>query len=636
MIVRKMHFRSFFYLQLIVTLYANNVNIIRDYFLFKQVNGVVGFSCGNSENDYQIIRIFNEAGIAASIKQLTSNIDISQFLYSDHWNLGVFLDLQCSFTDDDVVKLFSETSAYYMFDHLHQWLILGESMNRTIQLLNDSVFSIITDVVISVPKNDDYILYDVYNHCKPCGGLLNITEFGSWRENDGLDINLKADKFSRRWNYHKMKVRVAGVVTQRPKDQILTEYLQEQNSVALTDNWPKFGYSLIVDIAEIFNFTLEVLELDHWEKNDRNGPLVTGLSKRIFDLGYYPSILTNERLNYADVITQVWPVRTCFMFLTVPSSKIDINIIFRPFSTNVWYMIFLLSFIIIFALWMILKVEKNVNNSDCGTTVLIIVAAMCQQGLPFVSNKWAGRVAFLHIMIFGLLVYNYYSAAIVSARLNAPSNKMNDSLYSLINSKMKLTAYKDIYLNFLLRAPVPEVQYFKKYWDIIPENKKFRPIEEGVKGIMNPRYAYHADPINVYPVIERMFSKQMICQLSEIHLFRPNTLGLWSTKNSPFREITKIGLIRIATAGIRKREVLRWTSRKPYCDKDKHYVSSVTIHETIPIILLLFIGIVLSAIICFIENIVFHVLQTKQRKENYKQVLQKYIAVIRKKIITKQ
>lgn len=100
-----------------------------------------------------------------------------------------------------------------MFDHLHQWLILGESMNRTIQLLNDSAFSIITDVVVSVPRNDDYILYDVYNHCKLCGGLLNITEFGSWRENDGLEINLKADKFSRRWNYHKMKVRVAGVVS---------------------------------------------------------------------------------------------------------------------------------------------------------------------------------------------------------------------------------------------------------------------------------------------------------------------------------------------------------------------------------------------------------------------------------------
>lgn len=92
-----------------------------------------------------------------------------------------------------------------------------------------------------------------------------------------------------------------------------------------------------------------------------------------------------------------------------------------------------------------------------------------------------------------------------------------------------------------MQAPVPEVQYFKKYWDIIPENKKFRPLEEGVKGIMNPGYSYHADPINVYPVIERMFSKQMICQLTEVHLFRPNTLGLWSTKNSPFREITKIG-----------------------------------------------------------------------------------------------
>lgn len=32
---------------------------------------------------------------------------------------------------------------------------------------------------------------------------------------------------------------------------------------------------------------------------------------------------------------------------------------------------------------MILKVEKDVNDSDCGTTVLIIVAAMCQQGILY-------------------------------------------------------------------------------------------------------------------------------------------------------------------------------------------------------------------------------------------------------------
>lgn len=60
--------------------------------------------------------------------------------------------------------------------------------------------------------------------------------------------------------------------------------------------------------------------------------------------------------------------------------------------------------------------------------------------------------------------------------------------------------------------------------------------------------------------------------------------------------------------------MIRWTYRKPYCDKNKHYVSSVTIHETIPILLVLCFGIILSIVICFIENIIFHTIRKKQRQ----------------------
>ncbi|PBC29009.1 hypothetical protein APICC_09986 [Apis cerana cerana] len=519
-------------------------------------------------NDYQILKLLNEVGIGVSITQFTSIINIPQFLHTTYWNLGIFVDLECLVSDEDIVKLFYETSAYYMFDHLHQWLILEKNMNHILQLLNDNMFSIITDVTIAISKDDDYILYDVYNHCKNYGGLLNITKLGTWTKNDGLQIILQTNKFSRRWNYHRMKIKVAGVVVNRPKNQSLIDYLQEENLYEHTDNWSKFGYAIMEHVKQLFNFT--------------NGPLIAGFKNGIYDLGYFPSILTKERFNYADVIMQVWPIRTCFMFLTVPSLKVDMNIIFRPFARNVWYMILILTVIIIFGLWIILKLEKN--DSAYGSTILIIIAALCQQ------------------------------AAIVSSRLNAPLDKMNDSLYSLINSRMKLAAYKDIYFNILLHSSVEEIQYFKKYWEKIPEEKKFFSIQDGLKKMTTAKFAYHTDPINVYPFIERVFDKQMICQLTEVHLLRPSSLGLWSMRHSQFQEITKIGLIRISTSGIRKREVIRWTYRKPYCDKDKHYVSSVTIHETIPILLVLCFGIILSIVICFIENIIFHTIRKKQRQ----------------------
>ncbi|CAK9810161.1 Ionotropic receptor 75a [Anthophora quadrimaculata] len=322
-------------------------------------------------------------------------------------------------------------------------------------------------------------------------------------------------------------------------------------------------------------------------------------------------ILSDGRLNSANVLVQVMPLRTCFMFFTVPSVKIDMNVIFRPFARNVWYMFLLLTIIVVFTLWMIFKLGKD--DIDTGT-VLIIVAAISQQGFPFNSNQIASRLAFLQTMIFGLLLYNCYAGAIVSARLNTPLNKMNDSLYSIVDSKMKLGTSREKYLNVLMNSTLAEIQYFKRYWQAIPEKEKYYSVEDGIKAIMKPGFAYHTDPLKAYPLIERIFDNQMICRLNEVHWLRPSVLGVWSSRRSQFQEIAKIGLIRIITSGICKRELIRWRPRKPYCDKDQQYVSSVTIHEALPIILVLIFGIILSVIICFMEKIIFNVLRAKEKK----------------------
>lgn len=79
----------------------------------------------------------------------------------------------------------------------------------------------------------------------------------------------------------------------------------------------------------------------------------------------------------------------------------------------------------------------------------------------FVSNKigsalcpthTAGRIGFLSIMIFSLLFYNYYSASVVSARLNEPLAKMNDSIVSLTKSNLKIGVEKQMYFRFFLQV----------------------------------------------------------------------------------------------------------------------------------------------------------------------------------------
>lgn len=83
---------------------------------------------------------------------------------------------------------------------------------------------------------------------------------------------------------------------------------------------------------------------------------------------------------------------------------------------------------------------------------VLLLLLWCQPGFPYFNDLSASRVALIQITVFGLLVYQYYSAAIVSARLNEPLHKMNDSLIALAHSGMKVAAEKNVYYNFLLRV----------------------------------------------------------------------------------------------------------------------------------------------------------------------------------------
>lgn len=71
-------------------------------------------------------------------------------------------------------------------------------------------------------------------------------------------------------------------------------------------------------------------------------------------------------------------------------------------------------------------------------------------GSEFCPENPSGRVGFLTLGIFSLLTFNFYSAYLVSARLNEPIIKMNDSLYSLSKSDLKVASEPLIYLNFYL------------------------------------------------------------------------------------------------------------------------------------------------------------------------------------------
>lgn len=70
----------------------------------------------------------------------------------------------------------------------------------------------------------------------------------------------------------------------------------------------------------------------------------------------------------------------------------------------------------------------------------------------FVPVHYASRIAFIHIMLFSVLILNYYSASIVSDRLKNVGVKMNDSLISLADSYLKVAAEQTPYVRSFLQV----------------------------------------------------------------------------------------------------------------------------------------------------------------------------------------
>lgn len=62
-------------------------------------------------------------------------------------------------------------------------------------------------------------------------------------------------------------------------------------------------------------------------------------------------------------------------------------------------------------------------------------------------------------MLFSVLMFNYYSASIVSDRLKNVDVKMNDSLVSLANSNLKVAAEPTPYFRSFLQVNLYIVMY---------------------------------------------------------------------------------------------------------------------------------------------------------------------------------
>ena len=99
-----------------------------------------------------------------------------------------------------------------MFEELHNWLIIGTDLNKTLELINDWAFSLSTDFFIALVKENNYQLYEIYNPGKHRGGTLNVSFIGYWNSQNGFSNNVNINK-KLRWNLNGLNLTMRGLVS---------------------------------------------------------------------------------------------------------------------------------------------------------------------------------------------------------------------------------------------------------------------------------------------------------------------------------------------------------------------------------------------------------------------------------------
>ncbi|XP_049869069.1 uncharacterized protein LOC126368893 [Pectinophora gossypiella] len=370
------------------------------------------------------------------------------------------------------------------------------------------------------------------------------------------------------------------------------------------------------------NFLLEILNADkkyiftstfgYYLNGSWNGQ--TGyLDRNEAELGGSPMFITQERLMVVDYISSPTPTQMTFIFMQ-PKLSYTSNLFLLPFRSTVWFSLLALVFLMFLALLAVAKWEwarakggiepmesAQILRGNIQDVAIVIFGAACQQGSPVELKGALGRSVMLILFLTLMFLYVSYSASIV-ALLQSSSSQIR-TLDDLLNSRMKVGVHDTVYGRYYFMTatdPIRQALYKKK---IAPPGTKprFMTIEEGVKRMQQGLFAFHMEKGPGYKIVNKYFKEGEKCDLWEINCFF--LLDPWRPvrKNTPYKEMFKIGEKRIHEHGLQNRENLRLYTQKPKCTGRESNFVSVGIVDCYPALLVWTYGVIIAVFFLIIE-----------------------------------
>lgn len=254
--------------------------------------------------------------------------------------------------------------------------------------------------------------------------------------------------------------------------------------------------------------------------------------------------IRTNRFQFVDFGRGTWQWKSTFIFRS-PKAKTSINTFFKPLSKEVWVVTGFLGVLSVVILKIIFIFEKKKADSKLESSwsllIMSTIGVFCQQGSFTSPISLCGRITSICVLLLSILIYQFYSASIVSNLLRKPTDTIK-TLEDLAKSDLKLSL-EDIKYNHKAFLDTTDPFLTKIYKEqILGLNNKsnFFPLKKGIELIRKGGWAFHVETSRGYPIIEENFSDNIICELREVDLFPANTLHPTYAKESSFRDAMEV------------------------------------------------------------------------------------------------
>ncbi|KAK0177987.1 hypothetical protein PV328_001976 [Microctonus aethiopoides] len=583
--------------------------LAKDYFENLIITQIVVFGCWDLPQRLEFYQSVMQMKNRLTYVNIQPGLSMGKILKVNYYKLGIVLDLDCPHSE----IIFDQQ--HLRHNESYFWLMPMSKFTKIPNYFNQLPLNIATEMTLALLNNNNvsYTLYDIYNPSYRHGGKLNVTYMGHWSVKDGIKIELTQYKYKRRGNLHGLVLNASIVIDHPPVPDYIT-YIHNPINPHL-DTMHRYNYALTLQLRDYYNFTMNLSRGKTWGYlvNGTFNGILGDMVKGIIDFGATPFQYKPERLDVCEYTVQTWLARPCFIFRHPKKNNLS-NPFLKPFEMDVWFWIAIFGFVNYLLLYMTSKIEKildrkpPVNTLDthpASECALIASAAICQQGLSDGPRIYSGRIVFMSLFLWGLMLYQFYSASVVGSLL-AKKPRWINTLKDLADSSLEI-GIEDIAYNYDFFATTSDPVALQLYREKIAVNKKrkkspYFTVEEGIRKMQKGGFAFHVDVATAYKIIEETFDVDEICDLVEIQLFPPKHTATATSRHSPFKKMVTYGMRQVVEHGMAKRLRNIWMHRRPECP-ESHSADPVPVvlEEFSPALFLLVCGVICALIAMLIE-----------------------------------